>query len=886
VIDDRATNPQTAAVMEVRAEQRDDALGVACATPRLSWKIGTSIADWKQTAYEVEITGPRRKAASTGRTESPESVLVSWPFAPLSSRERVDVRIRVWDDSDTPTAWSELLPIEGGLFDPGDWQADFIGPDWDEDLSSPQPSPYLRAEFDLPDDIVQARLYITALGVYEPYLNGEVVGDHVLAPGWTSYNHRLRVQTLDVTEHVRPGRNAIGAIIGDGWYRGRLGPNGGRRNIYGDHLALLAQLEVAHADATTTVIVTDGAWRATTGPLLSTDLYDGETYDARLELDGWAEPGFDDGSWAGVIRVEHAPDTLVQPPGPPVRRTQCVRPVSITRSPQGKAIVDFGQNLVGRLRIRVRGDAGDVVTLRHAEILERGELCVRPLRQAAATDRYFLRGGGVELWEPRFTFHGFRYAELDGWPGELQAEDVEAVVCHSDLRRTGSFSSSDEMLNRLHENVVWSMRGNFLDVPTDCAQRDERLGWSGDVQIFAPTGLFLYDIAGFLTSWLEDLAAEQAEDGRVPNVVPEVLDGLRRGNHVHDAPAAAWGDAAVIVPWRIYELTGDRGILERQYASMCGWVNLVEKLAGPRRIWSTGFQYGDWLDPSAAPDRPERGQTDPTLVATAYFARSSELLARAADALGLDEDAARHRRLHDDVAEEFRREFVKPDGQLSRESTTAYSLAICFGLLASDEERQCAGKRLSELLAQDGYHISTGFVGTPLICDALCQAGVADDAYRLLFQRECPSWLYPLTMGATTIWERWDSLLPDGSLNPGEMTSFNHYAFGAIADWLHRTVAGLAAAEPGYRRIAVAPHPGGGLTHARATHETPYGPAEVSWSTANGGLRVEAVIPPNTTATVQLPGREAPFSIGSGRYDWQVGDESQSSTQLETLAAS
>jgi len=871
-LDDRTAEParvgSTATVFALRAELRDEALGVASPAPRLSWKIATSVSGWRQRAYEIAVErgGDSR---TTGTIASSESVLVDWPFEPLLSRERALVRVRVWDGQSDPSPWSDPLRIEAPLLEPNDWTARFVAPAWREDLTTPQPCPYLRCEFDVPAEIEEARLYITALGVYEPYVNGAPVTRAVLAPGWTSYAHRLRVQTIDVTDSLRPGRNAIGVILGDGWFRGRLGPHGGRRNIYGNRLALLAQLEIRHPNGTTTTVCTDDAWRAATGPILASDLYDGETYDARRELGAWAEPGFDDTDWQGVELVERDLATLIPPSGPPVRRIELVEPRSVSRSPSGTFLLDFGQNLVGRLRLRVHGSRGRTITLRHAEILENGELCVRPLRQAAATDRYVLRGDGEEVWEPRFTFHGFRYAEIDGWPGELASGDVVAVVCHSDLARTGTFECSNALVNRLHENVVWSMRGNFLDVPTDCAQRDERLGWTGDVQIFSPTALFLYDVAGFLGSWLADLAAEQAPDGRVPNVVPEVLDGLRRGLHDHDAPAAAWGDAAVIVPWRIFELAGDRGILERQYPSMRSWVDLVTRIAGPSRLWDTGFQYGDWLDPTAPPDRPDQGRTDPALVATAYFARSTELLAKTARVLGRDGDALDYSRLHEEIVTAFRSAYVLPTGRLTSDSPTAYALSLAFRLV-DGQARQRAGERLTELVRENGFRISTGFVGTPLICDALCSIGATEDAYRLLLQQECPSWLYPLTMGATTIWERWDSLLPDGSVNPGQMTSFNHYALGAVADWLHRTVAGLGPAEPGFRRIAVAPRPGGGLTHARASHDGPYGPAEVAWTLSGDTVEITAVVPPNAFATVMLPDGRAPFDVASGTHRWRV----------------
>ena len=846
---------------------------IGVATPRLSWSVAAAISDWRQAGYEIEAVRPDGRCARTGRIESGESVLVPWPFAALASRERLLIRVRAWDADGQATEWSEPAPVEAGLLDPSDWTATFITPDWDENTSQPQPCPLLRREFTVRrgSRVQRARLYITSLGVYEAHINGAAVGDHVLAPGWTSYGHRLRYQTFDVTAMFREGRNAIAAILGDGWYRGRLGVRGGRRNIYGDRLALLAQLEIEYADGASERIVTDRSWRAATGPILASDLYDGEIYDARLEREGWSGPGYDDSDWAGVRPVARDLATLVAPSGPPVRRTELLAPVAITTSPSGRMILDFGQNLVGRLRLAVPGlpaqqaPAGQTITLRHAEVLEGGELSTRPLRFAAATDRYTLRGNGPETWEPRFTFHGFRYVEIDGWPGELDADAIRAVVCHSDLERTGWFECSDPLVNRLHENVVWSMRGNFLDIPTDCPQRDERLGWTGDLQVFAPTACFLYDVAGFLQSWLADLAAEQtAAGGVVPIVVPNILPEPVW-------PAAAWGDAAAIVPWVLYQRYGDAGILADQFASMAAWVDAVARVAGERRLWEEGKQFGDWLDPKAPPDNPRDARTAPEIVATAYFARSAELVAQAAGVLGREADAARYAGLAAEVRAAFAAEYVTPAGRVVSDAATAYALALEFALLPDAEQRQRAGQRLAKLAAAEGYRISTGFVGTPLICDALCSVGEVETAYRLLLQTECPSWLYPVTMGATTIWERWDSLLPDGSVNPGQMTSFNHYALGAVADWLHRTVAGLAPAAPGYRRIRICPVPGGGLTWARARHRTPYGPAECSWRIEDGSITVEVEIPPNTSAEVHLPGQPGdPLLVGSGRHRWSV----------------
>jgi alpha-L-rhamnosidase len=852
-----------ATIADLHFEHRRDALGVGSARPRLSWIVSTATSGWHQVGYEIEVyKSDGQLHDQTGRVSSDQSVLVPWPFAPLSSREHFLVRIRVWGNDEQPSAWSALTSVEAGLFHSDDWTGRFVTPDWEEDTSRPQPGPLLRREFDVRKGVMQARLYVTALGVYEAYLNGAPVGDYVLAPGWTSYDHQLRYQTFDVTNLVHEGRNTIGAMLGDGWFRGRLSFGGGRRNIYGDRLALLAQLEIGYEDGTTEHIVTDESWRAARGPVLSSDLYDGETYDARQERPGWLTSSYDDHDWVGVRSLARDFSTLVAPAGPPVRRIELVAPVAITTSPTGRTIIDFGQNLVGRLRLTVRGKEGETITLRHAEVLEDGELCTRPLRTAQAIDRYTLRGDGVETWEPRFTFHGFRYAEVEGWPGTLRLDDLRAVVCHSDLERTGWFDCSEPLINQLHENVVWSMRGNFLDIPTDCPQRDERLGWTGDIQVFAPAASFLYETAGFLTSWLADLAADQSEAGIVPFVIPNVISR-------EPVPAAAWGDAAVIVPWVLYQRYSDVGILNEQFESMRAWVDHIATVAGEKHLWDKGFQFGDWLDPAAPPDRPGDARTDPYIVATAYFARSAELLGRAASVLGRTDDEARYLALASQVREAFNSEYVTRAGRMLSDSSTAYSLALQFDLLQDAQQRRHAGERLAELVRNSGYRISTGFVGTPLICDALCSVGNYDAAYHLLTQRECPSWLYPVTMGATTIWERWDSLRPDGSVNPGEMTSFNHYALGAVADWLHRTVAGLAPAEPGYRRLDIQPHPGGGLTYARAQHRTPYGLAESTWKIENEQIELVVVVPPNATASVILPGRKStPIEVGSGTHRW------------------
>ncbi len=858
-------------ITDITFEHYRELLGIGEVRPRLTWIVRTTANAWQQASYQVELYGPDGQLLEqTDRLDSSQSVLVDWPFAPLSARQQADVRARVAGTDGRPSEWSQFCRVEVGLITPNDWTAKFVTPDslGDDDSVQPVPAPLLRKEFEVRSSFTQARLYISALGLYEAQLNGDLVGDHVLSPGWTSYRNRLRYQIFDVTNLLRQGPNAIGVMLGDGWFKGRLGFGEGIHNAYGDRLGLLAQLEITYHDGTIERVVSDESWKTAAGPVLENSIYDGETYDARLERDGWSAAGYNDQNWTGVRSLEWDFTTLEAPVGPPVRRIQEISPVSITISPSGRTILDFGQNLVGWLRISVKGEAGQTITIRHAEVLQDGELYTRPLRYAKATDRFILRGGGgEETFEPHFTYHGFRYAEVDGWSGQLQSCDVTAIVCHSDMERTGWFECSNPLINKLHENVVWSMRGNFLGLPTDCPQRDERLGWTGDIQVFSPTASYLYDCAGFLTSWLADLAADQSEDGIVPFVVPNILEGPV-------IPAAAWGDAAVIVPWVLYQRFGDSGILATQYESMRGWVDHLASISSQKHLWDEGFQFGDWLDPAAPPEDPAAARTDPRLVATAYFARSAELLGQAATVLGKPEEADHYLKLASQVREGFNNEYVTPNGRIISDATTAYSLALEFDLLTRPDQRQGAGKRLAELVRESGYLISTGFVGTPLICDALCSVGEYQAAFRLITNKENPSWLYPVTMDATTIWERWDSMLPDGRVNPGEMTSFNHYALGAVSDWLHRVVGGMAPAEPGYRRLKIQPVPGGDIFSAVARHRTPYGMAECSWKIEEGQIEVKVEIPPNTTALVTLPGtgsqdEDKPLEVGSGTHSWK-----------------
>jgi alpha-L-rhamnosidase len=888
--------PRALAPSGLAVEHLREPLGIGTDAPRLSWHVPDAPADWAPEHAEVELVARSGSAEDGASAEVDASgVLVAWPFAPLASRERASWRVRVTGQDGSVTDWSEPLEVEAGLLSGSDWTASFVAAPWRENARVDQAPPILRREVTLRGPVRRARLAVASLGLHEVTIDGVRVGDAELAPGWTSYGHRVHALVHDATPHLTGARLAdggtvaLGARLGDGWYRGRITWDDRTRNVYGDTLALIAQLEVEYTDGTTETFGTDTSWRAARGGILLSGLYDGEKWDGAVEPSGWQQPGFDDGGWEPVALVDRPAADLVAYDGPVVKVTEEIEPVWSRRWDAGAIQLDFGQNLPGRLRIRNHRVGPFGVTMRHAEVMQDDELATRPLRTAKATDVFYSGADddGTGSWSPRFTVHGFRYAEVEGWPVEaLEPGDVVAEVMHSDMRRTGWFRCSDPRLERLHENVVWSMRGNFVDIPTDCPQRDERLGWTGDLQVFTPTAAFLYDCAGVLRSWLRDLALEQRPDGGVPFFVPTLPDA-----DPADHFAAVWGDAAVLTPWELYRAYGDTGLLADQWASAKRFVDGVLATSDEALVRVAGFEFGDWLDPLAPPEDAAAAKADKYCIATAYSYRSTSVLAAWASVLGDDASASHYASVASRIRDGWRSRFLDSDGHVIDDSQASSSLAIVFGLVDAEGP---VGARLSALVRSNGHRIGTGFAGTPVVCDALVRAGHLDDAYAMLLQDECPSWLYPVSQGATTIWERWDSLLPDGRVNSGGMTSFNHYALGSVADFMHRVVAGIEVVDPGGSRLRFAPRPGGGLTSAGATLDTPYGRASIDWalssdpagagaagssgaghevpaavaggtgSATSGSLDVTVTVPVGATAELDLGGE--PISLGHGTW--------------------
>ncbi len=830
-------------------ENQKNPLGVDV-TPRFSWQLVSGKRNVMQTAYEIRVsdaiaTLSKGNIWSSGKINSDQSLFVPYGGKPLESGKKYFWQVRVWDNTGKASAWTEASFWQMGLLTASDWRAKWIQPGYKEDTIN-QPSPYFRKTFNTSKKIASATAFITSLGLYEAFINGKRVGDAYLTPGWTSYNKRLQYQLYDVTSLITSGTNAIGVALGNGWYRGFIGFSG-QKNFYGKELALLAQIEIQYTDGTRETIVTDESWKSSTGSIVTSEIYNGETIDARKEKSGWNTSSFNDTDWQGVkIKTSSAPP-LIATYNEPIRKKETFKVIKSIATPKGEKVLDFGQNLVGWVQVKIKGSAGDKITLYHAEVLDKeGNFYTENLRPAKQKNEYILKGNGEEFFEPHFTFQGFRYIKIEDFKGEVNPENFTAVALYSDMQPTGTFTSSNPLINQLQHNIQWGQRGNFLDVPTDCPQRDERLGWTGDAQAFARTATFNYDVHNFFSKWLKDVEADQI-NGSVPFVVPNVLGAGASGS-------AGWADAATIIPWTMYLAYGDKKVLEDQFNSMKAWVGFMERNS-TNYLWNKGFHFGDWLFYRPFDDNDGRSAvTDKYLIAQCFFAHSIELVIKTANVLGKQDDVTKYSALLKNVKDAFMKEYMTANGRLVSSTQTAYVLALNFDMLP-ENLRAYAAEKLVENVKSYGNHLTTGFLGTPYLCHVLSRFGYDEVAYTLLLQETYPSWLYPVKMGATTIWERWDGIKPDGTFQTPGMNSFNHYAYGAVGDWMYRVVTGIDTEEssPGYKSIVIKPHLDNRLTQASSEYKTGYGLIKSAWKTTDRAITLEVEVPANTKATIYIP---------------------------------
>lgn len=838
----------------LQVEHLAEPLGIDALSPRLSWWLPNGAT--RQLAFQI-----RAGDWDSGRVESARSVLVPYAGPALSSGQRVSWQVRVWTDQGE-SDWSEPGWWETGLLSPPDWSARWIEP-YEPTVPAPgeRPGYQLRHGFSLPKPVVRARAYATAHGIYELFLNDERVGDQELTPGFTSYRSRLQVQAYDVTDLLVAGQNAVGAVLTDGWFRGRTG-FGRWSNGYGDRVAFLAQLVIEHDDGTRTVVGTGPDWQSRTADIVVADLMDGQVVDFGRPQSEWhAAVQPDDPLYRDFGR-------LTVSPAPPVRRVEEIRPASVVTL-DGRQVVDLGQNINGW--VRLAHPSGDV-TLTHGEALDgTNDVTMDHLAGRDFTTGEALSAGQVDrvrgsggVFEPRHTTHGFQYVRVEGQ--QVTADDVTGVVVHTDLRRTGWFECDDDRINRLHEAAIWSFRGNACDVPTDCPTR-ERAGWTGDWQLYVPTAAFLYDVAGFSVKWLRDLAADQFADGAVPQFVPFPPDAIDSANPLAALrTSAGWGDAAVIVPWQLWRAYGDADVLAEQFPSMTAWLDYAAKTARENRhpdraaarpeprayeefLWDTGFHWGEWLEPGAEP-RPDPTQ-DNGHIATAFLHCSARLLTKIGGILG--KDVSEYEWIASGALDAWRSEYLAADGTVTPPTQATYVRALKMGLIP-DELRQQAVDQLVKLVRAAGTHLGTGFLATPDLLPVLADHGHPDVAYELLFQDTAPAWLPMIDKGATTIWEDWDGISATGE----PKASLNHYSKGAVVSFLHTRTAGIRLPEdpgdaPAYRRFVIEPVPGGGLTEVSARHDSPYGRISVAWRITDGHFALDVEIPPGTSAEVRLP---------------------------------
>jgi alpha-L-rhamnosidase len=847
-----AGSPATAEYL--RCEYRIDPLGIDVTEPRLSWEMHDVRRGAKQTAYQILVASTPEKLAAdqgdlwdSGKVESNQTASIEYRGESLKSRTRCHWKVRIWDHEGKASAWSRPALWTMGLLTPEEFQGKWIGREpageKQEPKSALQGCPLLRHEFTVDQPLRRATLYASALGVYRMHLNGKSVGNDYFTPDWTDYHKRVYYNTYDVTELVWQGPNALGGILGPGWYAGHVGwwPEG---RIYGPDPRLWAQLEIELADGSRKTVVTDESWKATTGPIVEGEFLAGETYDATQEIPGWDQPGLEDAPWRPVQITEKIPAQLEAFPGVTVQETGTLKPVKLTEPRPGVYVFDLGQNFTGVARLKVKGPRGTRVVLRFAERLNPdGTIYTANLRGARCTDTYVLKGGGEEVYQPRFTFRGFQYVEVTNFPGKPDLRTITGVALNSAVPLVGRFECSSPMVNKLFSNIVWTQRANYLSVPTDCPQRDERLGWMGDAEAFVRAGTYNADVAAFFTKWLVDVDDAQGADGDFPNFAPRVLD--------KSPGAAAWGDAGVICPCTIYWVYHDRRLLEKHYPAMTRWVEYCR--AHSNQLLRPAKGYGDWLSIGA--------NTPLDVISTAYFAESTRLTAGAAKILGREEDAQKYMELFEQIREAFNKAYVAADGRIKGNTQTCYVLALAFQLLPP-EKRNTAVNYLAEDIQARGGRLSTGFVGTSLLMPMLSQFGQTPLAYRLLLSEKMPSWGFTIKHGATSIWERWDGWTPEKGFQDPGMNSFAHYAFGAVGQWLFQTLAGIDTQEPGFQKILLRPQPNflssppeKDITWVQAKYRGLHGEIAVAWKkdADAGELILDVTVPANTTAKLLLP---------------------------------
>ncbi|RRD94031.1 alfa-L-rhamnosidase [Clostridiales bacterium COT073_COT-073] len=833
---------------DLRTEYKVNPIGITEKHPRFSWKLESEEKGTLQQSYHILVMDEESVVWET-KMESEESILIAYAGQELQDEMLYQVKIEVTDNHGN-TATGEMF-FETGIGNPEVFQAKMITHDFPPEETA---CPIFSKTFTVKGNVKKARIYATSRGIYEAYLNGNRIGEDRMTPGWTSYNHRLQYQIYDITEMLRE-ENRVEVMVGNGWYKGFFGfmlaPN-----IYGDRVGAFAEIHIEYKDGGKEVICTDESWKVQTGEICYSEIYMGETIDTTVcKESGYGDSKIKEGT---VCVMDFDKQTLTAQENEPVRITERIPAKELIITPKGEKLVDFGQNLTGVVEVKVHGQKGQKIVIRHAEVLDKdGNFYPETLRQAKSEDSYICNGEDQVLL-PHFTFHGFRYICVEGLD-DLTLDQFTACVIHSDMEKSGEFYCSNGKVNQLQSNIAWGQRSNFLDIPTDCPQRDERLGWTGDAQIFSWTAAFNRNTALFFRKWMRDVVAESSLEKGVPHVVPNILGSYS---------SAAWSDVAVIIPWVVYQTYGDKGILEENWKCMHEWVDYIKNHCGENGLWQTGYQYGDWLALDKEESADRTGATDKYMIANAYYLYVTDLVKQTAEILGFEQEKKKYQELYDTTLEAFRQEYYTNTGRIVSETQTGAVLSLFFNLAREKDQKRIL-QILKTNIENHKNHLATGFVGTPYLCHALSENGEHELAATIFMKEDYPSWLYAVNMGATTIWERWNSIMPDGSFDTSGMNSLNHYAYGSIGDWMYRKIAGVSQLKPGYKKFKVQPMFVKGIEEAGVEFESVYGKIESKWSCKEGKIRGYVRVPVNTTAEIHLPEKADEITVGSGIYEYE-----------------